>query len=656
MKKPLNQEEMDQLLKMREIIRNENSDEQTTPQSKSDDSQSSKAQAKGPTRGRPPQSRADTPTNQVAASSANGGQVSKDTKNARREVNEPKNEDYDDSKAIRAGSPPMNVIVNFFIGNLNFAAVFALFKNYQQNVMNYIPVSMQSTFTEMKKIYRGAQRVIPQVNAKKATEETAIFGIMTLGMFMSILVCGGITGFIMDFLINHMKIPMPLFQTLAILVTCLGAHYQLKFHERAVIGSTLLVTIMVFMINPDDNYVTSKPDRMNMHFYQEMDRLMDSQKQGTSIMHLLFTGRKVLDSCNLDPTSATCYYDLKEFELIKNISMSALISVMRQPEIVTPRNVELREQESMDSHSVAKHEINFAKTVSVYPNDRATRSQVNEYEIKLCALAALRLQDGMTYFKNFTDFLQVQKSSYAAVEYVYGWAMASGPFDRFIFGEYAVVINKIKIALSVIYQMFQRFIVQKWTVESFTKNMNYEHIFESFSKNIDYCLVQRCYPAELPPRTLPATNDNSHKNTDFENSSNLTHGVFCPSGDYNLSFDFFECDFMRGKCFDALETYNNNIGDVLKRMCPTKCRNIVYKEVEKPSNNSCIKPSSGKGSFDIYVPQTSLNKACTPRAEECTSVLCMTRKIVLDANEYMIRFIMTGGLMFIQGYYQIRYT
>lgn len=445
----------------------------------------------------------------------------------------------------------------------------------------------------------------------------------------------------MNFLINYLKIPIAVFQTVVILFTCLFTHYSLNFHPRAVIGTTILASVLVMMLNPNDTYVKGTPERMNMDFYQEMDGLIDKAKQGSSLMHLLFGARKVLNSCLEDPKSNMCFQDLKQLEQTKNISMNALVEVMNNPKIVKPQNVQIYEYNheasnepgSIKTDSFKVETIHFEQTISKVVTTTATRQELNKYEMNVCALAALRLQHGIEYYWKFKDHIAAQERAYASVEGFVSWVLFLGPLDNVLLKSYAGDWNKLKVVAVGIFHVFKHIFYRgEVTMEEFMKNTKEWNL----TKTVDVCAIDRCLTAN--PMMWPTRQDkNVAKKGKAETAVNVSLPVRkydCPSGDYDFAFDFTECAILKDKCFSAIDLYNLKQGDYDK-LCPTTCQRILV-QAQQAEQYIVGVHAEGNSSF-VDRNSTKVHESCHASPKKCITFSCHASEFVSNIEDLLIK-------------------
>lgn len=452
--------------------------------------------------------------------------------------------------------------------------------NVQIAIFQYIPINFQAGWTLIKKCYEAAQRKVIAMDKKKIVEEVQAHSTISFSLFCLILFGSIASGVVMNYLKYELEIPLPAIQTAVMLIVCLGSHNFLRFRPEAVMILTTIATVLVGFMDVEDKFVSSRdPSRMNQDFYQELDLNLHKMKQNHTLLNLLFSGRKAVDSCKANLNGRDCAHDMEEFEEVKNLTMRALHNVMLQEKIVPRRNARYKLKGEFFK------ETNFESTLSKAPKeyaksgDYSSKDFVATYEEDVSSLAALKVQDGMAYYFGMSRKLQLQKSAYNSLESVNRFAMLTGPFDSFVFRDYTSTVGKVKIGLLVFTHALNWLFPEQVAMESFDNKVGSTWVSNG---EIDMCMIKRCH-TNKPIKPSPVDT--------YVQPKNVTKPEDCPNEFLNLTWNFNICDKLKTKCFSELEFFNNEAPDTSDVMCPTKCQNVYWKE-ENKTEQACSSPSN----------------------------------------------------------------
>lgn len=534
-----------------------------------------------------------------------------------------------------------NIVVNIVRGNqtVDSRTQKVSTKNTQKtkylqylNPVKYIPGinclgPAAKTTTEIFKTW-----VVPA--SERVQREMNTFGWPTGLFFSFLLICSLVYSYVITAIKNwvYMWVLKGITVSLAAILSTKVFHFKSRY-----VCLTILIVSLIVHGMKDDTFIDSHlKDRMNNHFYQEVEARAAMHDPDLSVLSPLFAGRKVLETCSKrNNIQTTCEEDLKEFARIHGIMFDAVKKVLDTPEITTPRDVTLQLKLGNNQFLGSTSKIiEFRKTLDMRPPSKTEVVERDYYESDVYALAAARLMDGKYYYEKYGQWLKTQQTTYGILDNMQWAASFTGLFEMMLFGPTGgMKFARVKLWLTSIKWVFQWLFPNQVTVENFQKFFEADATVYRKDNVLDYCIPGRCI------------NGNAHVSVIMHSILNSTTEPYvqqCPLAYMKEEFNFQECPALQEHCLKAIEKYSNPLNPT----CPTHCRRTIFLEdfQNKKRDGDFVK----KGGYTCV--HTDDPESAKILEKQCESTWCQMEKTAKGILDTVIPF-WGGGLTFMYGTY-----
>ena len=402
-----------------------------------------------------------------------------------------------------------------------------------------------------------AQMVSHEVPDAVVSVET--YGIpVALAYFLLIAVSG-----VWGYLLSYLKQNEYLWILQAVGVWSVVAMTQyLRWKPQFSLVATFVACFAAFGLVHDQFVETHIATRFNYPVTQYMEFEGSKMDSTYSILDPAFALRKATTDCLQDPQSRRCFEALNEGKRVMDVTMKAMHLTLIKESIVEPLNVTVMKRSGIPVV------IDFEETVSTPLNySFPTLFEKDFHEMKLCALMALRLKNGLHYFREYSNWLSAEKNVKSWLDWIENNCMVAGTLDVFLrkydfFGYWSY----IKFFVFGIKQLIEMVAPDQIGVERVASWLVHSKTILHPNQYIDMCTVDRCFSDDqIFDKAFLTQDPVVIVGKRMLNST-------CPSNLMQLNFDMDNCTILVEKCMNGLNRFGNRAAP----LCPKYCRDTLF--------------------------------------------------------------------------------
>jgi hypothetical protein len=471
------------------------------------------------------------------------------------------------------------------------------------------------------------EKEVTQEAAPKNFGSFRTLGVSVAFMYVLLIVVSCVWGYILSYL--QQKNYIWIVQGCGVWSIMTTMHY-LKVAPPLTLAATLLACLAAFGMIEDQFVETKIETRFNYPVTQKMELIGATLDHSFSILDPAFALRKVTQDCIHNMRSQLCLSELREGQRVVNVTMKALHMTLQDRSVVEPKDVVIQK------HTGESMVISFNETVNVPLNFRfPTLPEHDFHQMKLCAIMAMRLKNGIHYFKEYNLWLKADRNAKSWMEWIEEKCMYAGFFDIFVrnqifFGYW----SQIKFILIGLKKLIEFVAPDQLGVERVANWLVASKSIYHPEQYVDMCTIDRCHGFVDLKDDLRMTRAHLSQNA-APVVLDLYVNKSCPQNLNVIDFDMDNCTLLVDKCMEGFRNYGNRYAP----LCPEHCRDALFlREQDSIKRNGSV-------NILIYFNDTQSHKFIGGSQEEQSYTKYgpgKLNKIFKTILDYAVK--MTGGV------------
>lgn len=439
---------------------------------------------------------------------------------------------------------------------------------------NVVHIHIGSFVDKAKEHIRDGMKKMVLDEVPEALHRVKTCGIPVALAYFLLIAVSGVWGYLLSYLKQNQY--LWILQAVGVWIVVATTQYFNWKPQFSLIAS-LVACFAAFGLVHDQFVETHIATRFNYPVTQFMEFEGSKMDSTYSILDPAFALRKVTTDCLQDLQSFRCLEALNEGKRVMKVTMIAMHLTLIKESIVEPMNVTVMKR---NGPSLV---IDFKETTSTPLNySFPTLFEQDFHEMKLCALMAMRLKNGLHYFKEYSNWLSAEKNVKSWLDWIENNCMFAGVLDVFLrkydfFGYWSY----IKFFVFGIKQIIEMIAPDQIGVERVASWFVHSKTILHPNQYIDMCTVDRCF-----------SNDRIFDKAYLTQDPVVVVGkpmlnLSCPTNLMQLNFDMDGCPILVEKCMDGL----NRFGSRAAPYCPKYCQDALFlsdEDIAKRGNMSFV--------------------------------------------------------------------